>query len=112
MDVAAHLEGAAFGKGLINVLARGLLLGIEQTVDIDLMDETVLIGEGEGFVAIDGHFGGTKGATLLRHGVGGVGGHGRAGQEKEGEKQLPHRHSPSLFGRNDPTLTILPGDPG
>ena len=39
-------------------------LGIEQVRDIDLMDELVIVGEGQGVAAVDCHLGGTEGAPL------------------------------------------------
>lgn len=66
MDVAADLEGAGIGEGFVKILARRLLVGIEQSIDIDLMDEAVPVGEGQGLAAIDGDFTGVKGAAFLR----------------------------------------------
>jgi hypothetical protein len=87
MDVAAHLEGARGGKGFTEILARRLFLGIELAIDIDLMDETVLVGEGQGLAATDGHFCGAKGASLLGDGMASVCSHGQAWEEeKEGEE--------------------------
>src|SRR5690349_1653842 len=61
MGMAAHLEGTGAGKGFIKVLARGFLLGVEQPVDVDLVDEAVFVGEGECFTSSDGHFGRVEG---------------------------------------------------
>ena len=57
-------------KGFGKILARGLFVGIEQARDINLMDEFVLVGEGQRLAPIDGDLAGMKGAALLRDGVG------------------------------------------
>ena len=63
MDVATHLEGPGARKGFVKHFAGRLLLGIEQPIDIDLMDETVLVGEGDAFIAGDGDFPGPESAA-------------------------------------------------
>src|SRR6185312_8414354 len=84
--MAADLEGPGLCKGFGNILARVLLVAVEgetRPLDIDLVDEVVIVGEGQAFTAVDGDFGGTERAALLDDGMGLVGGKGRHRQQYE-----------------------------
>jgi hypothetical protein len=70
MDVAAHLEGSRVRKAFGKILARGSFVGIEQTRNEDLVNELVIVGEGQRLAAIDGDFGGAKRPALLHDGMG------------------------------------------
>ena len=71
VDVAADLEGSGLGKAFGKILAGGLFVGIEQTRNIDLVDEFVLVGESEAIAPIDGDLAGMKGAAALGDDMGG-----------------------------------------
>ena len=94
MDVTADLEGAGAREGFVKNFAGPLLLGIEHAVDIDLMDETVLIGEGEVFASGNGHFARAKGAALLGDHTITFRGRGRSRQKQQEQEKLSHGASP------------------
>ena len=76
MDVTADLEGSYFRKGLDNIFARIFLFAIKAKslpVGINLVDEFVIVGEGEAFAAVDRDLAGMKGASFLDDGMGFVG---------------------------------------
>ena len=82
------LEGAGGRKGFSNILAGVSLVAIETEIlglRIDLMDEFVIIGEGQTFAPVDGDLAGMKGTTLLDDGMGLVG--GECGRWRQQEKQ-------------------------
>jgi hypothetical protein len=70
VDVAADLEGSRLRKGFGNILARGSLIRVEQTGDVNLMDEFVVVGEGQRLPVIDRDLAGAKGPPLLGDGMG------------------------------------------
>src|SRR5579863_8648197 len=77
VDMAVDLEGPRRGKGFGNILARILFVAVKAetgTLGIDLVDEVVIVGEGQAFTPVDADFAGVKGAALLDDGVGLVGG--------------------------------------
>src|SRR3954469_3222092 len=72
VDVAADHKGPAIRKGFGNILARILLVGVEgetRRLDVDLVDEVVIVGEGQAFATIDADLGRAEGAAFLDDGV-------------------------------------------
>ena len=86
------LEGARLRKVFGKIFARGLLFGIEQADHENLMDEFIVIGEGEGLAAIDGHLGWPKGPAALDNGVGRIRGKDRAAQSREEQNRKIFSH--------------------
>ena len=76
VNVTADLEGAGGRKAFGKILARGLLIGVEQTGGINLMNEFVIIGEGQRFALVDRHFAGVEGPAALNDGMRAVRGPG------------------------------------
>src|ERR1700761_137768 len=73
MNMTAHLEGSRLRKAFGKILAGGALVGIEQSHDEYLMDEFIVVGEGQRLAMVDSDFGRTKGPTLLHDDMGIVG---------------------------------------
>src|SRR5690242_2912759 len=97
MDMAADLKGPGRRKGFGNILARIAFIAVEgkaRRLDIDLVDELVIVGEGQAFAPVDADLGGTKGAALLDDGVGLVSGKGRTCEEDQKQKSSHHTATP------------------
>jgi hypothetical protein len=90
MDVAAHLEGSRFRKAFAKILARGSFVGIEQARNEDLVNEFVIVGEGQRLAAIDGDFGGAKRPALLHDGMGVIRESGQGREDKKGNQNFLH----------------------
>jgi len=96
VDVAVDLEGSGGRKGFGNVLARVLFVAVEteaRPLRIDLVDEVVVVGEGEAFTVGNRDLARMKGTALLDDGVRFVRGEGWQGRQQEKRKQFFHsRH--------------------
>src|SRR6185437_4912260 len=93
VDVAADLEGSRRCKGFGNILARITLIAVEGKagrLDIDLMDEIVIVGEGQALAAIDIDLARVKGPALLDDGMRFVCGEGCSGKKHEKQEQFFH----------------------
>ena len=91
--MAADLEGARLGKAFGNILAGRTLIAVEVeivSVDIDLMDELVIVGEGQRFTLVDGDLGGAEGPALLNDGMRVVREGGNGHDDEQGDQYLPH----------------------
>src|SRR5579862_4813325 len=68
VDMAAHLKSSGSREFHHDILAGLLFVGVEVQdvrLDVDLMDEFVLIGEGERIALGNGHLARMKGPALL-----------------------------------------------
>jgi hypothetical protein len=93
MNVAVHLKGAHARKAFGKIFTWGPFLGIEQADREDLVDEFVIVGEGEGFAAIDRHFNRMKGSAALDDGMSRIGRENRTADEQE------NKNRPAFFHR-------------
>jgi len=94
VNMAAHLESTYRRKGFIKILTRRLLVGIEKSIDINLMYEAILIGESHCLATNYGDFGRMKGPALLRHIEVGCLSSRRRKQQEDQERA----HDPNLTG--------------
>jgi hypothetical protein len=89
MDMATNLEGSRGCKAFGNIFARGFFVGIEaeaRSLNVDLVNEVVGVGEGQAFAAIDGDFAGPEGSALLHDGMDLIGCKS-AGRDQEQDQQ-------------------------
>src|SRR4051812_31964954 len=94
MDVAANLEGPRRRKGFGNILARVPLVAVEgkaRRLNVNLVNELVIVGEGQAFAATDADFGGSESPAFLGDSVGLVGGEGPSRNKQEKREQFFHR---------------------
>src|SRR3569833_2735618 len=94
VDVAADIEGSRRRKGFGNILARVPLIAVEgkaRRLDINLIDELVIVSEGQAFATVYIDLRGAEVAAFLNDGMGLVGGKGRGRNEQEQREQFFHR---------------------